>query len=106
MDPNISKRQRSPVPGMHIIEVKSMNIPTELMIPLAEASRDFTEILGVVDWDGKAVLAENDRPRYVVLDFAEYDRIGGVVQLRQSCIDGAADAILAENMEAFQELAK
>lgn len=106
MDPNISKRQRSPVPGMHIIEVKSMNIPTELMIPLAEASRDFTEILGVVDRDGKAVLAENDRPRYVVLDFAEYDRIGGAVRLRQSCIDGAADAILAENMEAFQELAK
>ena len=83
-----------------------MNIPAKLMIPLAEASRDFTEILRVVDRDGMAVLAENDRPRYVVLDFAEYDRIDGALQLRQSCIDRAADAILAVNMEAFQELAK
>ena len=49
---------------------------------------------------------KNNQPRYVVLDFAEYEMLAAAMQMRKEGIAAAADAILEENMEAFLELAK
>lgn len=46
---------------------------------------------------------KNNKPRYAVVDFAEYD---GFLAYRRSLVDKAADQLISETLEAFQELAK
>ena len=60
----------------------------------------------MVDKDGMAVSLKNNQPRYVVVDFAEYEMIAAAMQMRKAKISAVADTILEENMEAFLELAK
>lgn len=50
-----------------------------------------------------AVILRNNKPRYIVVDFDEYEDIKNA---REKLIENTTDMILAENMEAFQELAK
>ena len=50
--------------------------------------------------------SKNNKPKYVVVDFDEYDNIASAMQMRKAIIDGIADNIIDENMEAFLELAK
>ena len=55
----------------------------------------------LVDESGLAVILKNNKPRYVVLDFAAYDQAQ-----RQEMVSAAADQLIEENLEAFRELAK
>ena len=61
---------------------------------------------GIVDENGMAVIMKNNKPRYVVVDFSEYDSISAAMQMRREKIDSVADKIIDENIEAFSELAK
>ena len=60
----------------------------------------------MVDEAGLAVIMKNNKPRYVVVDFDEYDQIQLIMQMREKLIDTTGDALIEENMEAFRELAK
>lgn len=80
-----------------------MIINTDLLISMTEANQNFSKVAHLVEQEGMAVILKNNRPRYVVVDFAEYESI---LQARKEKIDAAADAVLEENMEAFLELAK
>ena len=53
-----------------------------------------------------AVILKNNKPRYVVVDFDEYNNIAAALQMRKAKIDSAADKLIDENMEALLELAK
>ena len=55
---------------------------------------------------GMAVIMKNNKPRYIVVDFEEYDKISIAMQMRKQRIDAVADNVIDENMEAFLELAK
>jgi antitoxin Phd len=50
-----------------------------------------------------AVIMKNNKPRYMVLSFKEYDEIQAV---RHKLFMSTADSIIAENLEALLELAK
>ena len=80
-----------------------MMVNTNQLVPMTDANQNFSKVVRMVDKDGMAVIMKNNRPRYVVVDFAEYEMI---MQMRKAKIAEAADAILDENMEAFLELAK
>ena len=43
--------------------------------------------------DGMAVILKNNQPKYVIVDFSEYDKIATVLQMRKQLIDTTADAI-------------
>ena len=60
----------------------------------------------MVDESGLAVILKNNKPRYIVVDFGEYEQFQALRNLRIKRIDQEADRILDENLEAFQELAK
>ena len=51
-------------------------------------------------------ILKNNKPRYVVVDFDEYDTIAAAMQMRKAKIDGVAEKLIVENMEALLELAK
>ena len=83
-----------------------MMINTDQMVPMTEANQNFSKVVRMVDKEGMAVILKNNQPRYVVVDFAEYELLAAAMQMRESIIDSAADTILGENMDAFLELAK
>ena len=83
-----------------------MIVDTNLLVPMTDANQNFSKVVRMVDKDGMAVIMKNNQPRYVVVDFSEYEAIAAAMQLRKEKIEKAADDVLAENMEAFLELAK
>lgn len=87
-------------------EVKSMMIDTDLFVTMTDANQNFSKVARLVDKEGLAVILKNNQPRYVVVDFEEYEAIAAAAHARKASIAQASDAILDENMEAFLELAK
>lgn len=83
-----------------------MMVNTNLLVPMTDANQNFSKVVRMVDKDGMAVILKNNQPKYVVVDFAEYETIAAAMQMRKAKIDAAANSILDENMEAFLELAK
>ncbi|MBQ7088288.1 MAG: type II toxin-antitoxin system Phd/YefM family antitoxin [Clostridia bacterium] len=83
-----------------------MMINTDHLIPMTEANQNFSKVVRTVDENGMAVILKNNKPRYVVVDFDEYNTISAAMQMRKENIDRTADELLDENMEALLELAK
>jgi len=83
-----------------------MMINTNTIVPMTDANQNFSKVVHMVDENGMAVIMKNNKPRYIVVDFDEYDNIASVIQMRKDKIDRIADSILEKNMEAFTELAK
>ena len=83
-----------------------MTVNTKTLVPMTDANRNFSKVVHLVDENGLAVIMKNNKPRYVVVDFEEYDTIAAAMQMRREKIRAAADRILDENREAFEELAK
>ncbi len=83
-----------------------MMINTNNLVPMTEANQNFSKVVRTVDENGMAVILKNNKPRYVVVDFDEYDTISAAMQMRKAKIDGTAEKLIDENMEALLELAK
>ena len=83
-----------------------MLINTNNLVSMKEANQNFSKVAHTVDENGMAVILKNNKPRYVIVDFDEYETINEALQMRKAKIDTAAEKILEENMEAFMELAK
>jgi len=80
-----------------------MQIDTHVLVPMTEANQNFSKVVRLVDESGMAVILKNNKPRYMVLDFQEYDQI---LNARKTLFNNVADNIIAENLEALMELAK
>lgn len=83
-----------------------MMINTDYLVSMTEANQNFSHVVRTVDESGMAVILKNNKPRYVVVDFDEYDTISAAMQMRKAKIDSTAERILDENMDALLELAK
>ena len=80
-----------------------MMVDTMSMVAMTEANQNFSKVAKMVDEQGMAIILKNNKPRYVLVDFQEYDEIKA---MRAAIIEKHASEILAHNMEAFKELAK
>lgn len=83
-----------------------MLVNTNNMVAMTEANQNFSKVVRLVDEDGMAVILKNNKPRYVVVDFDEYDEIQTTRLARSKMISEVADNLIDENLEAFRELAK
>jgi len=79
-----------------------MNIDTRVLVPMTEANQNFSKVVRLVDESGMAVILKNNKPRYIVLSFQEYDEIQTT---RHKIFEAAADSVISENIEALRELA-
>ena len=52
-----------------------MLIDTNLIVPMTEANQNFSKVVRLVDDNGMAVIMKNNKPRYIVMGFSEYDEI-------------------------------
>ena len=80
-----------------------MNIDTNILVPMTEANQNFSKVVRLVDKSGMAVILKNNKPRYMVMKFQEYDEIQAA---RKKFFDTTVDSVISENMEAMLELAK
>lgn len=80
-----------------------MMIDTSTLVAMTEANQNFSRVARLVDEQGAAVILKNNKPRYAVVDFSEYDSFQAY---RRSLVEQTADRLIEENLEAFQELAK
>ena len=83
-----------------------MTVETSTLVPMTEANQNFSKVTRLVDESGLAVILKNNKPRYIVVNFEEYEALQAARAARKQEIKAAADQLIAENMEAFQELAK
>ncbi len=83
-----------------------MMINTDYLVPMTEANQNFSKVVHTVDEGGMAVILKNNKPKYVVVGFDEYETISAAIQMRKVLIESTADKIIDENMEALLELAK
>lgn len=80
-------------------------VDTNYLVPMTEANQNFSRVVRTVDESGLVVILKNNKPRYVVVDFDEYDTIATAIQMRKAKIDDTAEKLIDENMEALNELA-
>ena len=83
-----------------------MMVNTDNLVAMTEANQNFSKVVRTVDESGLAVILKNNKPRYIVVDFDEYNNIAAALQMRKAKIDGTADRLIDENLEALLELAK
>ena len=74
-----------------------MMVNTNYLVPMTEANQNFSRVVRIVDESGLAVILKNNKPKYVVVDFDEYDNIASAMQMRKAIIDGIADKIATPN---------
>lgn len=83
-----------------------MTVDTNNLISMTEANQNFSKVVRMVDEGGLAVILKNNKPRYVVVDFDEYNNISATLQMRKAKIDSTADKLIDENTEALSVLSK
>ncbi|SHI19823.1 antitoxin Phd [Sporobacter termitidis DSM 10068] len=83
-----------------------MNVNTDVLVPMTEANQNFSKVVRLVDEEGLAVIMKNNKPRYVVVEFSEYNEIQAARESRRDRISAVSEKIIDDNLEAFLELAK
>ena len=66
----------------------SMLINTDVLIPMTDANQNFSKVVSLVDEQGAVVILKNNKPRYAVISFSEYD---GFLEYQKSMNDQTAD---------------
>lgn len=87
-------------------EVIIMTVETSTLVPMTEANQNFSKVTRLVDETGLAVILKNNKPRYIVIDFEEYEALQAARAARKQKVEAAADQLIEENLDALRELAK
>ena len=82
-----------------------MTVDTNTLVAMTEANQNFSKVTRLVDEEGLAVILKNNKPKYIVVSFDEYDKIAAARENRRNLIDNAADELIGENKNALEELA-
>ena len=83
-----------------------MLVDTETLVAITEANQNFSKVVRTVDEKGMAVILKNNNPKYILVNFDEYDEIQMLKAERAKKIADISDQLIDENLEAFFELAK
>ncbi|NLL34257.1 MAG: type II toxin-antitoxin system Phd/YefM family antitoxin [Clostridiales bacterium] len=80
-----------------------MQINTNNLVSITEANQNFSRVARLVDENGAAVIMKNNVPRYILMEFSQFQKeeLAGDEE-----VDLVARRILAKNRHAFEELAK
>lgn len=80
-----------------------MTIAMNSIISLAEANQDFSRVAQIAETEGRVVIYEDNRPKYMLIDL-EHSPILDLTDDEK--IDVVAARILNRYRSAFEELAK
>lgn len=80
-----------------------MQINANSLVSISEANQNFSKVARLVDKTGAAVILKNNSPRYIVLEYSQFQNEefaddASVLEIGKS--------IVKRNLKAFQDLAK
>nr|WP_319489320.1 type II toxin-antitoxin system Phd/YefM family antitoxin [uncultured Caproiciproducens sp.] len=80
-----------------------MQINTKNLVSISEANQNFSRVARLVDENGAAVILKNNSPRYVILEYSQFQNEefaddASVLEIGKS--------IVKRNLKAFQGLDK
>ena len=68
-----------------------MTVTPETMISLTDVNQNFSKVTRMVEEYGSAVILKNNKPKYVVVDFNEYDEIIQEKERREAALESITD---------------
>ncbi|HCJ78999.1 prevent-host-death protein [Peptococcaceae bacterium SCADC1_2_3] len=80
-----------------------MNINTNSLVSITEANQNFSKVARLVDENGVAIILKNNVPRYVIIEFSEYQ---AEQVTNNEDVKSIAGRLIAKHRAAFEELAK
>ena len=80
-----------------------MQINTKNLVSISEANQNFSKVARLVDENGAACILKNNTPRYVLIEFSQFQEESALVD---DAVDAIAKRILKKHQAAFEELAK
>ena len=80
-----------------------MQINTKNLVSITEANQNFSKVARLVDENGAAFILKNNTPRYVLIEFSQFQEEAA---LEDDEVDAIAKRILKKHQAAFAELAK
>ena len=80
-----------------------MTVDTNTMVSITEANQNFSKVARLVEERGSVGILKNNAPRYLVIDFCKADE--SAVAKDEDVLE-ISKRLLAQNIEAYEELAK
>ncbi|MDR0897311.1 MAG: type II toxin-antitoxin system Phd/YefM family antitoxin [Oscillospiraceae bacterium] len=80
-----------------------MRIDTNMLVSMTEANQNFSKVARLVDERGSAVILKNNVPRYLVIEFSQAEKWE---MASDEDVMRVSARLMAENREAYEELAK
>ena len=80
-----------------------MNINTNNLVSITEANQNFSRVARLVDENGAVVILKNNTPKYVLIEFSQFqsEELAATEE-----VEAIGRRILAKHHHAFEELAK
>lgn len=80
-----------------------MKINTNNLVSITEANQNFSKLARLVDKNGSAVILKNNKPKYVLVEYKEFDDL---VFARDEEMEKISKELIKKNKKAYTELAK
>lgn len=80
-----------------------MQINTKNLVSISEANQNFSKVARLVDENGAAIILKNNTPRYVLIEFSQFQKEENIGDEE---VEAIAKRILSRHQVAFEELAK
>ena len=80
-----------------------MQINTNNLVSITEANQNFSRIARLVDENGAAVILKNNQPRYVILEFSQFQNEEFA---SNATVHEIGESIINLHLQAFKELSK
>ncbi len=80
-----------------------MTVNTNSLISITEANQNFSKVARIVDENGSAVILKNNVPRYIIMEFSEVEKMQNA---SDEDVNDVSKRLIAQNLEAYKELAK
>ena len=80
-----------------------MMVNTNNLVSITDANQNFSKVARLVDENGAAVILKNNVPRYVLIEFSQFEK---EQQASDDEILRISDHLMAKNQQAYEVLAK
>lgn len=80
-----------------------MQVNLKNLVSMTDANQNFSKVARLVDENGTAIILKNNSPRYVVIDYSEFQKEETV---DDATVEHTAKQYMKKYAKAFEELAK
>ena len=80
-----------------------MQINMKNLISITEANQNFSRVAKMVDANGAAVILKNNTPRYVIMEYSQFENEEFA---DTATVQEIGERLVKKHLQAFKELAK